>query len=141
MFHILTTLLVAVGCNEQARPARSGEQVYAGSCSSCHQSTGEGSGRLYPPLAGSEWVLGDPDTLVRIVMHGIKGKIVVKGQAYDNIMAPWGGALTDEEIANVLTFIRSSWGNDASSISTENVQKIRDAHKNQSFWTVDTLPK
>ena len=108
---------------------------------SCHQSTGLGSGRLYPPLAGSEWVEGDPNTLIRIVMHGIKGRIVVKGQAYDNIMSPWGSALTDEEIANVLTFIRSSWGNDASPITVKNVAEIRSSHKGQTLWTVDTLPQ
>ena len=63
------SLLYSIGCSEEARPARSGAQVFAGACSSCHQRSGEGSGRLYPPLAGSEWVLGDPDTLIRIVIR------------------------------------------------------------------------
>ena len=117
--------VLAMGCSNTQRPARSGEQVFAGACSSCHQSSGEGSGRIYPPLAGSEWVVGDPDTLIRIVMHGIKGKIVVKGQTYDNIMSPWGAALTDAEIANVLTYVRTSWGNDAGEIAVSDVSRIR----------------
>ena len=141
MIGLLFSLFMALACNNEKTPPRSGAQIFASSCSSCHQSNGQGSGRLYPPLAGSEWVVGESDILIRIVMHGIKGKITVKGQTYDNIMSPWGGILSSEEMANLLTYIRSSWGNSASPISVDDVLKVKESHPNQSFWTVDTLLK
>ena len=139
MLQFFFASLLFGGCQSEAPPARSGAQVYAASCANCHLSSGEGSGRFYPPLAGSECVVGDSDTLIRIVMHGIKGEITVKGKDYNNIMPPWGGALTDEELSNVLSYIRSSWGNGASPILKEDVALIRKEHKDQTLWTVEKL--
>ena len=105
-----------------------GQRVFTQNCVVCHQATGQGIPRVYPPLAGSEWVLardGHGDNhLVAIVLHGLQGPTQVKGQPYNGAMPPWK-FLRDEEIAAVLTYIRSQWGNDAPSITPEWVREVR----------------
>jgi mono/diheme cytochrome c family protein len=107
----------------------SGRQVYGTYCSVCHQPTGQGAPPLNPPLAGSDWVL-EPGAgrLVRLVLNGIQGPILVNGQGYNGAMPPWRDLLTDEEIAAVLTFIRLNpgWGNEASAVTPAQVQAIRE---------------
>jgi mono/diheme cytochrome c family protein len=83
----------------------------------------------FPPLAGSEWVVGGDwvgdNHLASILLHGMQGAVQVKGATYNNAMPPWK-QLKDEQIAAVLTYIRSEWGNAAAPISTEYVKSIRD---------------
>jgi mono/diheme cytochrome c family protein len=96
---------------------------------------------LFPPLAGAEWVLEkDPSRLIRIVLDGIQGPIQVKGQAYNNAMPPWRPTLNDEEIAQVLTYVRQSWGNDASGVKPAEVAKVRkDTASRTAPWTAAEL--
>jgi mono/diheme cytochrome c family protein len=104
-------------------------------CVSCHQSDGNGSAGLNaPPLAGSEWVLEkDASRLVRIVLHGLSGPITVKGKEWGaGAMLMWRDILTDQEIADVLTYIRSSWGNKAPPVKADQVKKIREETKDQA---------
>ncbi len=106
-----------------------GQRIFTWNCALCHQLNGQGVSGQYPPLAGSEWVLakdwhGD-NHIVKIVLHGFTGPMTVNGQHFNNTMAPWGKLLTDAEIASVLTYIRSEWGNDAPPITAEFVEKIR----------------
>ena len=110
-----------------------GKEVYmkaasgGGMCFTCHQANGEGLAGQFPPLAGSDWVLGDKDRLIKISMYGLMGEIEVNGIKYNNVMAPPGippGSLTDEQIANVLTYIRNDWGNSAPAVSPEEVATI-----------------
>ena len=68
---------------------------------------------VYPPLAGSEWPVKEPSIPIRIILHGLMGEIEVAGVKYNNIMSPQGILLNDEEVANVLNYVRSSWGNKA----------------------------
>jgi mono/diheme cytochrome c family protein len=95
----------------------------------------------FPPLAGSDWVLGNKERLIKITMHGLMGEIEVNGVKYNNVMAPPGippGSLTDQQIADVLTYIRNDWGNSASSISPEEVANIRESVKDRpamQMWT------
>jgi len=79
----------------------------------------------FPPLAGSSVVTGDPHFLSRIVLYGLWGHIVVAGQSYNNAMAPLGGQMTDAQIAQMLTYIRSSWGNNALAVSDDVVKAER----------------
>ena len=111
-----------------------GKEVYmkaaagGGMCFTCHQPNGEGMAGQFPPLAGSDWVLGDKERLIKISMYGLMGEIEVNGVKYNNVMAPPGippGSLTDEQIANVLTYIRNDWGNSASAVSAEEVAAVR----------------
>jgi len=107
-----------------------GKRVFTQNCVVCHQTTGLGVAGQFPPLVGSEWVVGGgwhgDNHLVKILLNGLQGPIQVKGDTYNNAMPPWS-QLSDEQISAVLTYIRSEWGNDAPPIPTEYVQLIREA--------------
>jgi mono/diheme cytochrome c family protein len=118
-----------------------GRQTFAGLCAACHQPTGKGLEGLAPPLAESEWVLGEPERIVKVVMHGLRGPIKVKGVTYSYDM-PAAGFLSDEQIAGVLTYIRREWDHEASPVSVELVKKIREEHKGRTdAWTEGELGK
>jgi mono/diheme cytochrome c family protein len=118
-----------------------GAQLY-GRCATCHQPNGAGLPGAFPPLAGSEWVTGDPATPIRIVLHGMQGEVSVAGQSYNGIMLPYGGTgdLNDAEVAAVLTYVRSSFGNSASAITAEQVAEVRAATSARTTpWTAAEL--
>ena len=104
-----------------------GAKVFAITCAACHQVSGDGLEDKYPPLNGSEWVTGDEQKLIRIVMHGLSGPVDVVGQTFDGAMPAWGGVLKDPEIAAVATYVRSAWGNKAAPITPATVAAIRAA--------------
>jgi len=117
-------------------PIGRGAKVYeAKGCAGCHQASGMGLAGVNPPLAGSEWVLAEgPNRLIRIVMHGLNGPITVKGQAYNSQMPPLGDAMTHRELADVLSYIRNSWGNKASIVKEAQVKAIADKEKGKPQW-------
>ncbi len=122
--------------------AQRGKPIYMNNCSACHQANGQGVPGAFPPLAGSEWVAGTEERLVRIVLHGLQGPITVKGNEYNNVMAPLGGVLKDDQIAHVLSFVRAEFGDGAPEVSTETVAKIRaDTASHSGYWTADELLK
>ena len=123
----------------KASTARTGEQVYTQVCVTCHQANGEGMTGVYPPLAGSDWMARSNETLIKIVLHGLMGEIEVKGAKYNNVMSPWGSALNDEEVANVLTYVRSSWGNTGDVVKPEEVKAVRDANQGHPPWQAAEL--
>lgn len=107
-------------------PMAIGKQVYGGNCANCHQASGEGQPGSYPPLAGSEWVLGDKAVLYAIMLHGLQGPLDVKGGTYGTQQMPgWGTTLNDEKIAAVMTYIRASWSNTADAVKPEEVTAAR----------------
>lgn len=109
-----------------------GKKTYATYCMVCHQQTGLGAAGQFPPLAGSDWVAAGPNRIIRIVLDGASGPIKVAGQDFNNAMVPWRDALKDEEIAAVLTYVRSEWGNKGAAVKPEQVKAIRDATKDHS---------
>lgn len=122
-----------------------GKKLYStpGACITCHQPNGEGNDAAqFPPLAGSDWVTGSEEILVRVVLHGLSGPIKVKGKDYGAVpMVPtiWA-SWSDEEIAAVLSYIRFDWGNDASEVSAETVKRIRDEVGSRTTpWTAPEL--
>lgn len=122
-----------------AAPPRTGAQIFSTTCAACHQAQGEGT-NVYPPLAGSEWVQGDESRVVRIVLHGLIGDVEVQGQVYNGAMPAWGPTLSDAEIANVLTYIRSSFGNQALPVTTATVAQARAANAARTTpWTIPEL--
>lgn len=126
---------------KQIDPVTLGKRVYT-SCATCHQADGKGVQGNYPPLDGSGWVTGNPDTLIRLVLHGLEGPIEVKGELYDNVMPGWHDTLNNEQIAGVLTYIRQAWGNDAPAVESERVAEVRDRHSGRTApWTADELMK
>ena len=110
-----------------APTANAGEQVYGTVCVACHQPNGAGMEPTWPPLTGSEVALGDPEVPIRIVLRGMSGEMIRGGVTYNSVMTPWGSQLTDEDIANVLTYVRSSWGNSAAEVTAEQVAQARAA--------------
>ncbi len=116
--------------------AQLGKKVFDTTCIACHQATGQGVPGQYPPLAGSEWAQGGEARIIRIVLHGLNGPLSVKGKEYNNVMAPLGEALKDEQIANVLSYVRASWGNSAPEVTPEAVAKVRAENAGRkTYWT------
>ena len=100
------------------------KQLYDINCMACHQAGGIGD-ESFPPLAKSEWVNGDKETLIKMQIMGLTGPIKVKGKIYDQIPMPSNARLKDEEIAGILTYIRSNWGNNASAVTAAEVAEVR----------------
>ncbi|CAM3646527.1 c-type cytochrome [Polynucleobacter antarcticus] len=111
-------------------PSADGQAIFTGKCAACHQASGLGVSGVFPPLAGAEWVLGDPKILSNILLHGVVGELKVKDVIYKGAM-PAFKTLSDDEIAAVLTFIRSQWGNSASPIPTDVVKAQRELTKDR----------
>ncbi len=115
-----------------------GQEGYA-ICQTCHQADGQGLPGTYPPLSGSEYVSGPAEKVIAIVLHGLNGPITVKGQTYDNVMAPWG-ALPDDQIAATITYVRNSFGNKASAVTAADVAAVRAATASRTTaWTIAEL--
>jgi len=147
----LAAVLLA-GCAKSDRPAAStaaaptaaatpgdrdaGKRAYLTVCFTCHQPTGLGLPGLFPPLAGSEIVAAsDPSKIIRIVLHGLTGPITVKGATYNSIMPAQGGQLSDTQIADVLTYVRGAWDNNAPPVTVEAVAEIRAKVQRATPWT------
>ena len=119
-----------------------GQGVYTANCIVCHQTTGQGIPGAFPPLVGSDWVLGNPERVVAIVMNGLSGPIEVNGIPYFSAMPGLNVVLTDEQIAAVATFVRgnSEWGHEASEVSEEMVADLRSRYGERvMMWTVPEL--
>ena len=101
-----------------------GKQVFSANCIACHQATGLGLPAVFPPLDGSEWVIGDDNIVANILLYGINGPITVKGATFNGAM-PSFAQLSDAELAAVASHIRSTWSNKAAPLSAELVAKVR----------------
>jgi glucose/arabinose dehydrogenase/mono/diheme cytochrome c family protein len=124
---------------EEQKRFESGKAVFNMACAACHQPHGLGQEGLAPPLVGSEWVAGPPTRLVRIVLHGLRGPITVKGQSFQLEM-PTLGVLEDEQIALALSYVRREWGHNYPPVETALVKQIREAtSKREDAWTVPDL--
>lgn len=102
-----------------------GQAVFNLTCVACHGVDGKGVPGTFPPLDGAAWAVGDPKRMSKIVLHGLMGPLEVKGQKYNNVMAPLGAALNDQQIADVLTYVRQNWSNDASPVTAQEVAGVR----------------
>ncbi len=120
-----------------------GAAIYRIRCSGCHQSKGEGSPSLgAPPLDASEWVTQKGSgVLVRIVNNGLSGPIEVKGKPWSQgVMEPVGASLTDDEVADLLTYIRNAWSNNGAPVDSDEVAKVREAIGDRGTkWTAQEL--
>ncbi|MCE2835225.1 MAG: cytochrome c, partial [Chitinophagaceae bacterium] len=124
-----------------------GKAIYMrdGFCNTCHQADGKGlESSGFPPLKGSMWVTGSEDRLIKLVLKGLYGPIVVNGKKYPGQvpMTPYEGMLKDDEVASVLTYVRNAFGNRAPAVNPERVKEIRASIKGKKgFYTPEELLK
>lgn len=104
-----------------------GYALFSEQCARCHQENGKGVTGVYPPLVDSDFANGDPTIPIRIVLHGFQGGIERGGTTINGLMTPFSALLSDQEIADILSFVRTSWGNTADEIYPEDVEAIRSA--------------
>lgn len=124
-----------------------GKEIFGrdGYCETCHQRDGAGlEASGYPPLKGSEWVLENEEVLIKLTLKGLSGPITVLGKEYPGEvpMTPYEGLLNDQEIADVLTYVRNSFGNNAPAVKAETVEFVRagDSGK-KGFYTPEELQR
>jgi nitrite reductase (NO-forming) len=109
-----------------AQKIESGKQIYTKTCFACHQANGEGLANAFPPLAKSDFLNADLKRAIGIVINGKTGEITVNGNKYNSVMTKQ--TLTDVEIADVLTYVYNSWGNNKTNVKTTTVQEVRSSH-------------
>lgn len=115
----------ATGDSVEAKKLR-GKAVFMGTCSTCHMLDGKGMEGVFPPLANSDYLMADKERAIKIVLTGLSGAIEVNGKPYNNVMPPLAN-LTDHEIADVLTYVRNSFGNKGDAVTDEEVAAVRAA--------------
>jgi mono/diheme cytochrome c family protein len=120
-----------------------GKALFSANCVTCHQATGQGVPGQYPPLAGSEVETGDAtNQLIAIVLKGLQGPVVIEGKPFNNAMQAWEGQYTDSQLASILTYVRSDWGNNAPPITADMVKQMRGEFKDRKEqWTWPEVQK
>ncbi|WP_018970392.1 c-type cytochrome [Rubritalea marina] len=121
----ITILTAATLLTSWTASALDGRKVYEKNCMACHGENGVPVSEVFPPLAESEWVRGDAGRMVEIILGGLVGEITVKGKQYNLLMPTQGASMTDEEIAAVATYVRSSWGNKEAAVAPHFVKQLR----------------
>jgi mono/diheme cytochrome c family protein len=143
-FSFLATAVFAEDAKPKAPDAETmkrGLAVYSRTCIACHQPTGAGILRVFPPLAGSEWVSKDASIAVRNIVNGMQGPIVVKGETYNMPMPPVAG-VTDKDIADVVTYVNNSFGNTGPTVTEEEVKAIKAKYADRKTpWTAAEYEK
>ena len=130
------------GEQDELSPRDRVKKIFSANCQTCHQANGLGVAGQYPPLAGSEFTTGGSRRPAMIVLKGLQGPVKVKGQQFGTaVMQPWDKTLTDQRIADVLTYERSEWGNSASPVTAEQIAALRKelAGRSESFTEHDIL--
>lgn len=121
---IVCWFIYAQGSGDMAQSVKRGQGVYVTSCQACHQDQGQGMDKIYPPLAESDFLAKNPKRAIDIVLNGMHGKIVVNGQKY-NLVMPAQKHLSDQQIADVLNYVRNSWGNSGKQLIAAQVRVER----------------
>ena len=142
---LVTTVAVAA---ETAKPAapdadtmKRGQAVYSRTCFACHQPTGAGLPPVFPPLAGSEWIAKSASIAVRNITNGMMGPVTVKGVTYNGMMPPVT-AVTDKDIADVVTYVNNSFGNSGSVVTEAEVTAIKNKYADRKTpWTAAEYEK
>ena len=134
VFALLVLVIASAFVAQQTKPQPGnikaaitrGKAVYEATCLACHQPDGLGVQNMNPPLSKTKWVLGDKKALIKIVLKGLQGgEIEIDGDKFHNPMPPQESTLSDQEIADVLTYIRNSFGNKASLVTPAEVKALR----------------
>ena len=124
------------GGSSAAVDLEAGKAQYMAICVACHQPTGMGLPPVFPPLVKSEYVTGNPERMIAIILNGVMGPIEVDGKPYNNLMPAQGAVLTDTKISQVASFVRATFGEGASPITPEQVAEARKKHgARPTGWT------
>jgi nitrite reductase (NO-forming) len=103
---------------------QAGKELFMGTCSTCHQANGQGMAGVFPPIAASDYIKADPKSLPRVILHGLEGPVTVNGTDYNSIMPPMN-QLTDDEVANISTYVLNSWNNPGGKVTKAEVAEMR----------------
>lgn len=126
---IVVSLMVVLGvmsANVNAQDKAKGQKLYNEYCKTCHQENGKGLGSVYPPLAGSDYLKSKSKAeIIKAVTGGLKGEITVNGKKFNGVMAPLPTKYTDQDVADILTYVYGSWGNNGTKITLADVKKNR----------------
>jgi nitrite reductase (NO-forming) len=114
----------STGKLSKADQIQAGQKSFAGTCSVCHQTTGQGLEGVFPPLAKSDFLMSDLKRAIGIVLNGLNGPVTVNGKNFNSVMPPMS-QLNDDEIANILTYVRNSWGNEDGAVTAAEVAELR----------------
>jgi nitrite reductase (NO-forming) len=114
----------AAGTLTTDQQIKAGEVLFKGTCSTCHQDTGMGLPDVFPPLAGSDYLLADSKRAIGVVLNGLAGPVTVNGKTYTSVMPPMS-QLNDDEVANILTYALNTWGNKGGVVTSKQVQAVR----------------
>lgn len=133
---IIAALLSGVSAQEKKNKTdpevlKRGAAIYMRTCVACHQPNGKGLPNVFPPLDGSDWVSADPAVAIKVVLKGLQGPIKVNGQNFASMMPPVP-ALSDQEIADVLSYVHASWSNDLPAVNEGLVKKVREEIKGRA---------
>jgi len=116
-----------------------GLAVYARTCIACHQPTGMGLPPVFPPIANAPIAVGNPELPIKFILQGLMGPITVNGMTYNSMMPPVVG-VSDEDVADVLTYVRQSFGNQGNPVSADQVKAVRAATAGRTaMWTTAEL--
>ena len=117
---------VAIKANTLEKRIKYGKLLYTKTCFACHQGEGQGIANAFPPLAKSDYMNADVNRTIKIVLEGKTGELTVNGKKYNSVMT--AQTLTDEEVANVLTYVYNSWGNNKTEVTPDMVTRVRSSH-------------
>jgi len=118
------TEAAAAGTLTKEAQIAAGKTLFQGTCSPCHQQTGEGLPGAFPPLAGSDFLLKDKARAIAVLLNGLTGSVTVNGASFNGVMPPQS-QLPDDDIANILTYVLNAWGNDGGRVASDEVTKVR----------------
>ena len=146
MRYAACALIAILTCLTACKPSAGGANVNRGAgiyfknCVVCHGQNGEPREPAYPPLRHSEWLRGETAPLIALVLDGATGPFEVNGRTYQGVMPAWREILSDDEIADVLNFIRVNFVSANPTVRAQDVAELRDRTKaRQKFWTQDEL--
>lgn len=121
--YIFCAVMITLGLKGFSQDINKGKKVYTQTCVACHQTTGAGIPGAFPPLAKSDYLNKDVNRAIKGVVKGLNGPIVVNGKKFNGAMPPQ--ALTDQQLADVLTYVYSSWGNNKTKVTPAMVKAQR----------------